>query len=316
MASIQSGEEILCRALKGLGARCVFGMPGTQNVPLFEALRRGRLRTVLPTSELAGSFMANGYARVSGDPGVLVTIPGPGFTWALPGLAEARLDSVPLLHIVGAPAERGGPFGHQVLPQAEIAAPLVKEVVHARTAADVGTAVRHAYRLTRSGEPGPVLLQVARRVFETTAESQEVFVPEDPAAPSGSAVGGVGRESSGLRGLVESVGAARRPVLFLGMGAASAAEGVCRLAERLRAPVLTTGSGRGIVPEDHPLSLGFDFVRGGISVVNDLLAQADLVLALGCKLSHNGTGGFQLDLPPERLAHVNTDVIAFLNVTV
>jgi acetolactate synthase-1/2/3 large subunit len=95
-----NGAGLLVRALEELGAGVVFGLPGSQNVALFEALRTSSLRTVVPTSELAASFMANGFARASGRPGVVVTIPGPGFTWALTGLAEAFLDSVPVVQIV------------------------------------------------------------------------------------------------------------------------------------------------------------------------------------------------------------------------
>ena len=98
------GAERVVRALDGVGIETAFGLPGSQNLALFEALRTSRIRTVVPTHELAASFMANGYARASGRPGVLVTIPGPGFTYALTGLAEAYLDSTPILHVLAPPA--------------------------------------------------------------------------------------------------------------------------------------------------------------------------------------------------------------------
>ena len=129
-----TGGERLCRVLEDLGVDTVFGLPGTQNVDLFEALRTSWLRTVVPTHQVAASFMANGYARAAGRPGVLVTIPGPGFTYALTGLAEAFLDSVPLLHILGRPARGPGRrFQLQALDQRAAVAPFVKGVF------DVGT---------------------------------------------------------------------------------------------------------------------------------------------------------------------------------
>ncbi len=100
---------------------------------------------------------------------------------------------------------------------------------------------------------------------------------------------------------------AQRPILLLGQGAAGAAADVVRLAERLGAPVVTTPSGRGTVPEDHPLSLAFEYLRGGLAALNETLERADLILALGCKLGHNGSGGFRLRLPEEHLVHVDTD---------
>src|SRR5690606_39448510 len=96
------------RGLEAAGVEHVFGVPGTQTVELFEAIRRSSLRVTLPTHELAGAFMAGGYARAARGVGVLLTIGGPGFTYALPGLAEASLDSVGLLHLVSAPATSPG----------------------------------------------------------------------------------------------------------------------------------------------------------------------------------------------------------------
>ena len=94
-------SQVTCDTLRSLGVECVFGVPGTQTVELFDALRTSGIRTILSTHELAASFMANGYYRASGKVGVIATIPGPGFTYALTGLAEASLDSAALLHLVG-----------------------------------------------------------------------------------------------------------------------------------------------------------------------------------------------------------------------
>src|SRR5580704_9401133 len=99
-----TGGEALCSALEGLGVKHVFGLPGTQNTALFEALRCSGLRTILATHELAAGFMANGYYRASGNIGVLTTIPGPGFAYTVAAIAEAALDSAALLYIAGKPA--------------------------------------------------------------------------------------------------------------------------------------------------------------------------------------------------------------------
>src|SRR3954465_10574891 len=102
------GISRLCAALQAVGVDCVFGVPGTQNVPLFEGFRRSHMRTVLASHELAASFMANGFFRATGRVAALATIPGPGFTYALTGLAEARLDSVAIIYFVGKPAHAPG----------------------------------------------------------------------------------------------------------------------------------------------------------------------------------------------------------------
>jgi acetolactate synthase-1/2/3 large subunit len=142
------GSDLVCAELAALGVRTVFALPGTQNVALFDALRRSSLRTVVPTSELTGAFMACGYARASGEPGVLFTIPGPGFTYALSGLAEARLDSIPLVHLTGTPATGpGDAFRLQAIDQAAMASPVTKGAVRVDAAVDVAPAVRRAFRI-------------------------------------------------------------------------------------------------------------------------------------------------------------------------
>lgn len=292
-----SGAAHLVAALREVGARCVFGVPGTQTVPLFEALRKSPIRTVLGTSEAAAAFMAGGWARVTGEPGVCLTIPGPGFAWSLPGIAEARLDSVPLLALTGAPPDvpAGRRFRQQELDQAAIASPLVKRVLTARSPSEVGRMVREAFATATAGEPGPVLLQLsADSLREEIAETS--VAPEPDRRPEG---------RSDLEELCRRVGSARRPVILLGQGTVPDAALARRLVDRLVAPVLTTPSARGLIPEDHPLALAFDSVAGSVTAVNELLAGADLILVLGAKLGHNGTAGFALRIPAAPLVHVD-----------
>jgi acetolactate synthase-1/2/3 large subunit len=287
----------MVEALQFGGVRCVFGLPGTQTVELFEATRQKGLRTVVATNELSAAFMAGGWARVTGEPGVLLTIPGPGFTWALTGVAEAKLDSVPLLHITGAPpdAPSNRRFRQQELAQASIAAPLVKGVLEADLIADPGKAVLDALLLARSGEPGPVLLQISAKTL-----SREISFPA-LAAPSSSLA-----ERHGLDAVCERVRSASRPILMVGEGTNRYAETLRALVEQMRVPLLTTPSARGVLPENHPFNFGFDPLAGSVHDVNELLESADLVLVVGSKLAHSDTAGFELKLPADRLVHVDS----------
>jgi acetolactate synthase-1/2/3 large subunit len=299
-ATLRQGNEVVCATLEALGVTTVFGVPGTQNVGLFDALRRSRIRTVLATHELGASFMANGYARASGRVGVLVTIPGPGFAFALAGLAEAQADSAALLHITDRPAPSPRRRFHlQHIDQATVAGPLVKSVFDVDRADRIAWELVDAFDLALAGEPGPVLLQIAGEALADTTE-----VPTEPhprrARPAPP-------ESASLDELVRRLAAARRPVIFAGQGAFAAAAELRELGERCAIPVLTTPSGRGVIAEDHPLALCFVSHRGDVAVANALLEAADLVLAIGCKLTHNGTSGFALHLPFDRLVHVNSD---------
>ena len=183
--SERNGADRLCEALTARGVEVVFGLPGSQTVPLYEAFRRAGMRCVNGSHELAASFMANGYARASGRAAVVSTIPGPGFTWALTGLAEARLDSAPVLLVTGAPATGPGRrFQLQALDQAAVCAPLVKSVITVTRREEVGPRTLEALDLTTRGEPGPVVLQVENELWDSAAPG---FSPPGVDAPPGPA---------------------------------------------------------------------------------------------------------------------------------
>lgn len=291
-----TGADLLCAELEAAGVECVFGVPGTQNIPLYEALRRSGLRSVVATHELAASFMAGAYFRASGRVAPLVTIPGPGFTYALTGLAEALHDSAAVLHLVGAPPVGNPRFQFQALDQRAIASPMVKGALMIERAEEIPARVAEALDLALLGEPGPVLLEWSPGVL-TAGPSGPLVRPPRGRAPSPPSP-----QVDELRSLL--VGA-RRPVLLVGQGSAEAAPLVQQLAERFPAPVLTTCSGRGVLPEDHELSLAFDYPRGDVGRLNGLLETADLVVALGARLSSASTYDFALKIPPDRLVHVD-----------
>jgi acetolactate synthase-1/2/3 large subunit len=219
----------------------------------------------------------------------------------LTGVAEARLDSVPLLHIAGAPTDfpAGRRFRQQELDQAAIAGPLVKEVIEADRRLDPGAAVLEGLRLARSGEPGPVLLHVSSTTLSREYDS----------SPPGTARASI-VDAEALASVRARVSAARRPILFVGQGTVRYARQL-RHHEQMKAPLLTTPSARGVLPENHPFNFGFDPFAQNTRDVNDLLDSSDLILAIGCKLAHSGTSGFELRLPAERLVHVDAsrDVI-------
>jgi acetolactate synthase-1/2/3 large subunit len=296
---VSNGAELLCNTLEALGVKHVFGVPGTQNVLLYEALHRSAIRSVLSTHELGASFMANGYYRASGKLAPLITIQGPGFTYALTGLAEALHDSAAVLHIVGQPSTKAArKYEFQALDQSGIAASLVKGIFSIGRVDEIPRLVAEAYDMALSGEPGPVLLQWSKEALANP--------PTHPIdSKSAGSAGGVFPVDSLVKEAATLLGAARRPVLLVGQGAVGAVERVRQLAELIVSPVFTTASGRGVLPEDHALALGFDFNRGDVNILNEMIRLSDCVVALGCKLSHAGTGNFRLELPSDRLIHVD-----------
>ncbi|HEX9892447.1 MAG TPA: thiamine pyrophosphate-dependent enzyme, partial [Gemmatimonadales bacterium] len=192
----------------------------------------------------------------------------------------------------GAP-ETGRRFALQSLDQRAMAGPVAKAVIRLGGGMAMADDVARAHALALAEEPGPVVLELGGG---EAGEGRGEGRGQVPSPPS---------RLPALHELVTLVKAARRPVIYAGQGCAGGAASLRRLAEQLGAPVATTLSGRGVIPEDHPLALAIDLSPAGVDALNRLLATADLILVLGCKLSHNGSAGFRLVLPPDRLVHVD-----------
>ena len=282
-----TGAEALSRALVESGVQVVFGIPGVDNLALFEALRRSGIRIIPTTHEQGAAFMANGYGRATGKPGVFVTVPGPGLTNSLTPIAEALVDSTPMLGIVTDVPQSDRSFKMHEIRQTLLAQPIAKSVQAIESVSDLASAVKEMLARTRREEPGPCILQVPSNLFweraEQVASSDGTPLPHN--APP-----------SELDQVISRLKAAKRVGLFVGLGAADAAQEVCQLAEWMCAPVATTGSGRGVLDESHPLSLGFAWRGGSIDPVNRIFATCDLVLAIGAKFSQNGTHDYRLQI--------------------
>jgi len=299
---VPRGSYLLCALLHGFGVEIVFGLPGSETIGLYEDLRRSPIRTVLTTDERAAAFMANGYYRASGKVAALAVIGGPGFTTALTGLAEAHHDSAALLcFVIHNNRTPGRKFQLQAIDHLAMARPVAKGVYAVHEVDDLQPTIIEAYRQAVTGEPGPVVVEIAGSTLEDTTEKG---IPID--RPTLENIAPVIPPQEAVDEATDLLSKAGRVVLYAGQGAAEASDRIRRLAEAWNSPVLTTCSGRGVIPENHPLSFYFDYSWGrGGETVNQLIAQSDLVLALGCKFSHNGTGGFRLTIPRGKLIHVD-----------
>ena len=283
-----AAAEAIRGALKRCNAGAAFGLPGGPNHALFQRLRGTDPRLVVPTHELAAAFMAGTYGRIDGRPGILLTIPGPGFAFALPGIAEAWQDSAPLVHIVSAaPGRPHARHRHQALNQNAIARAMTKAMFAVSDPARLGESVCAAFETARDGEPGPVIVQLGE--FADTAGDRA----------------GIGADTPAAARVWARILQARKPVLMVGQGCAAAAAAVRAYVERTGTPAFSSASGRGIVSEQSPWCLRYDSLRGSTAQLNALLEEADLVIAVGTRLAFNGTAGFELKLPAERLVHVD-----------
>ena len=294
-----SGGDLLCGVLHRLGITTVFGIPGTQNVHLFEAFRNSSLRTIVATTELAAGFMAAGYYRATGKIALLATIPGPGFTFALTPLAEAKHDSAALIYLVVRSSHLPGKaFKLQAIDQQEITHSLIKKYFRIEKTDDIVPILTEAHATAITGEPGPVIVEMDSSVVTADTGSTDTV-------PSGIASANPEVTDADIDQVISLLANSSRPLLMLGQGAAAASDELRRLADILGSAVISTNSGRGIVPENHPLFVAGDLNYRTVDHANDLIARADLVLALGCKFTHNGSAGFHLKLPQEKLVHVD-----------
>jgi acetolactate synthase-1/2/3 large subunit len=297
MAKVNGGR-LLCSALESLGVQHIFGLPGSQNVEFFEALRQSSLRTILANHELAAAFMANGYYRASGKVGVLTTIPGPGFAYTVAAIAEASLDSSAILYIANKPPDVAGKkFNRQSIDQRAILGPLVRRIIEVDRTANIVSGVREAYAAATAAEPGPVMLHLDSRAVSGEAEEagDGTAPPPSPRQP----------DPEQVKQAIELLKISRRPLFFVGQGANQGVKQLLELAEILQSPVIATRSARGVFPENHPLSLTFVSSEGAAKSFNSLLERSDLVVAIGCKFSQNGTYGFRLRIPQDKLIHVD-----------
>ena len=303
-----TGAQLVVKALEAQGVERVFGLPGVQNLELYDALKDAAFEAVLVTHELCAAFMADAYSRSTGKVGCSVLVPGPGLTNASTGLAESFLDSVPQVVIVPGPRndiEKGFQL-HQVR-QLDAIRPLVKAALHAERVEDVFPLVSEAFALARGGEPGPAVVEIPYNLFQEKA----TIPPPAPAASKLAQIqSGLAPEEKRLKEIARAIEQAKQVGIYAGFGATDARALLVRLAELLQAPVATTIAGRGVIPEDHPLSVGFGFGPAGSPLAEEVFGGCDLVLALACKFGEVATGAYGIK-PPRNLIHVdiNPDVL-------
>ena len=289
------GAQAMAETLVELGVRRVYGIPGAQNVEFFDSLEGVDLETVLVTHELGASFMADAEARLTGRPGVIAVVPGPGLTNCLTGLAEAYMDSVPVVCIASGVRARL-PFRYQLhqIDQLGMAAPVCKKVFRVESPEEIPALTTEAFRLAASGEPGPVVIEFPSDLALEKSRMDSIVLP-DEATP-------IDRIQVGK--IADRLLAAQKVGLYVGQGVFGHQADLRIIAEHLQAPVATTISGRGALPEDDPLSVGFGMTDSGHPAAVEAFSRCDLVLAVSCKFGEVSTGSYGMNYQGE-LIHVD-----------
>lgn len=305
---VMTGAQMVVRALESEGVEHVFGIPGGSVIPLYDALGDAPFRTILTRHEQAACHAADSYARVTGKTGVCVATSGPGATNILTGLANAHLDSVPLVAITGQAAT--GVIGTDAFQEADMfgcSLPLVKHSFLVHSLVELPRALKGAFLIASSGRPGPVLVDIPSNIQKETGPFE---YPEKLAFP-GYEPGG-SRDLSCIDQAVTALEEAERPVMIAGGGAviSGASEELFRLAAEAGIPVATTLMGKGVFPEDHPLSLGMLGMHG-TPWANTAVSGADLVIAAGVRFSDRSTGDRKHFASGARIIHADIDKAEF-----
>ncbi len=303
MVKKMTGGDIVVRALEDEGIPFTFGIPGTHNIELYDSLAgSASVRPILVTDEQSASFMADGVSRASDRLGCVNLVPGAGLTHAMSGIAEAYMDGIPMLVLAcGVRTDSGKAFQLHDVDQTAMARPITKAQFHPATGSEIYATIRRACQLARTPPAAPVFVEIPinHYLFRHEARLESPPRPDPPPSPAPP-------EPEALDRVRARFAEGRRPLLYLGLGAAAAGAELVELAERLEAPVATTFQGKGIFPESHPLWLWCGLGSFAPPFVRKIAESCDTTLAIGCRFSEVGTGSYGLD-PPGRLVHVDID---------
>ncbi|MBP6715852.1 MAG: thiamine pyrophosphate-binding protein, partial [Acidobacteria bacterium] len=300
----------LTEYLERLGVEVIFGLCGHTVIALLDALEHSSIKFVNVRHEQIAAHAADGYARATGKPGVVMTHLGPGLTNAATGVANAALDSIPMVVIAGdIPSYYYGKHPHQEFnlhqdaDQSQIYRPFCKRVYRVDHVRDLPRVVERAFHLCQSGRPGPVLVSVPMDLFSADlAVGSFAKTPPVITKPV--------LDPTTAAHIVAELAKAKRPVIYAGGGVHSsrATAELVALAESLEVPVGHTLMGKGVMREDHPLLLGQSGFWG-TPICNETLRTADLILAIGTRLAEANSSSwepeFTFEMPPTRLIHID-----------
>lgn len=296
-----TGAQLIVHLLERQGITTVAGIPGGTVLPLYDALSQStKIRHVLARHEQGAGFIAQGMARTQGKPAVCMACSGPGATNLVTAIADARLDSIPLICITGqVPSSMIGTDAFQEVDTYGISIPITKHNYLVRDISELPQVISDAFRIAQSGRPGPVWIDIPKDVQTAEIEIDVLPEPGDRApAPEFSA--------ESVRDAAAMINAAKRPVLYLGGGAINAANEICQFAEKASLPTTMTLMALGMLPKAHPLSLGMLGMHGARST-NYILQEADLLIVMGARFDDRAIGKTEQFCPNAKIIHVDID---------
>jgi acetolactate synthase-1/2/3 large subunit len=305
LGETMNGAEILVTAMEREGVEVIFAYPGGASMPIHQALTRSKkIRTILPRHEQGGSFAAEGYARATGKPGVCMATSGPGATNLVTGIADAYMDSIPMVAVTGqVPQEMIGRGAFQETDVFGMTLPIVKHSYLIMDIHEIPRVVKEAFYIARTGRPGPVVIDIPKNIQNQMAQPifpSELTLRGYRSSPKADPVA--------LNEIVGLIKSARKPMIYAGGGIISsdAAGELLEFAERTQIPVATTLMGIGGFPEGHPLSLKWLGMHGTV-YANCAVNESDLLLALGVRFDDRVTGKVEKFAEHGTIVHIDID---------
>ena len=306
---IPTGAEVIIQCLIREGVEYVFGYPGGAAIPLFDALVDApQIKFVLVRHEQGATHMADGYARATGKPGVVLVTSGPGATNTVTGILTAQMDSAPLIVLCG---QTISPMlGKDAFQEADVTGityPVVKHSYLVKKTNDLPRIMKEAFHIATSGRPGPVLLDLPKDITSgpcTAPFVDEVDLPgyENPGVP----------DRLDLQKAAAAIAKSRKPLLYIGQGAviSGASKALLQLAEKLQSPVVNTLLGKGAMPEDHVLHMGMLGMHG-TAYANKAVLNCDLIFSIGARWDDRITGKLSEFCPNATKIHLDIDPAEF-----
>ena len=299
----RTGAQVMVACLEEQGVKTVFGYPGGAILPFYDALRDSSIRHVLTVHEQGAAHAADGYARASGEVGVCIATSGPGATNLVTGLACAFLDSIPLIAITGQVAR--SMIGRDAFQEVDITGvtmPVTKHNFLVKYPEQLADTIRLAFTIARSGRPGPVLIDVPRDI-QTELAPYELYEGKKNCVNAKAL-----DNADSIVQSVQTIAAAKRPVLLVGGGAIAAEAGaaVTMLAEKLSIPVVSTLMGLGAIDGNHPLFIGMTGLHG-LEKANKAVQNADCLIAVGSRFNDRVTGDRSLYSYGKTVIHMDVD---------
>ena len=297
----RTGAQLVVDTLAALGVECVFGYPGGAIMPVYDALPQGTTRHILVRHEQAAAFAADAYGRATGRAGVCLATSGPGATNLITGIANAFLDSVPMVAITGQVAQPL--MGTDAFQETDIfgmTMPIVKHSIIVRDPADIPGALAEAFAIAEGGRPGPVLVDLPKDVQQALCETPRSWRAECEVMPSPS--------PASIEEAERLIAASTRPLFYLGGGIArsNASEMIRRIVEESGIPAVATLQGLGVLPPEHPAMLGMLGMHGH-RAANMAVQDSDLLIVVGARFDDRATGKLAEFAPHASVVHIDVD---------